>query len=128
MNTRERNFINLYFEMMDENIEEISKLILESGINSAESRNRVLEMIKQQKAEIKIENGKILKERVLELIKKSDTIKEHEADETHYAIAARKLGKLENDDIEAIKKDSVLLKDIGKLIDGDNDDTGKTGR
>lgn len=128
MNAREMNFLHLYFEMLDENIEEISEQLLETGINSAASRNRVLDLIKQQKAEIKIEKGKILKTKVLELIKKSDVVKESEADEKVYAIAARKLGKLESDDIISIKKDSVLLKDIGKLIQGDADDTGKTSR
>ena len=101
----------------------------EIGMQAAEeSEQKIMQMIKKQKAEIKIENGKILKERVLELIKKRDAVKEPEPDEKHYAIAARKLGKLESDDIESIKKDSMLLKDIGKLIDGDADDTRKTSR
>jgi polyhydroxyalkanoate synthesis regulator phasin len=128
MNARERNFIQLYFEVMAENIEEISEQLLETGINAEESRDRVLNLIKQQKAELKIENGKVLKERVLELIKKTDTVNESAADEKHYAIAARKLGALESEDIESIKKDSILLKDIGKLINGGKDDTGKTSR
>ena len=123
-----RNFLELYFEAIDENIEEVVGELKDAGINTEEAQNKILQMIKQKKAEIKIESGKILKERVLELIKKSDTVKEPEMDEKHYSIAARKLGKLESEDIESIKKDSILLKDIGKLIDGDADDTGKTGR
>ena len=122
------NFLELYFEALEENIEETQAELKAAGMDLEKTNNKILQMIKQKKAEIKIENGKVLKERVLELIKKSDTIKEPETDEKHYAIAARKLGKLESEDIEAIKKDSNLLKDIGKLIDGDANDTGKTGR
>lgn len=128
MTERDKNFIDLYFEAVDENIDEVIRELKNSGIDPEESEQKIMQMIKKQKAEIKIENGKILKERVLELIKKRDAVKEPEPDEKHYAIAARKLGKLERDDIESIKKDSILLKDIGKLIDGDADDTGKTSR
>lgn len=128
MTERDKNFIDLYFEAVDENIDEVIRALKNSGIDPEESEQKIMQMIKKQKAEIKIENGKILKERVLELIKKRDAVKEPEPDEKHYAIAARKLGKLERDDIESIKKDSILLKDIGKLIDGDADDTRKTSR
>lgn len=128
MTERDKNFIDLYFEAVDENIDEVIRELKNSGIDPEESEQKIMQMIKKQKAEIKIENGKILKERVLELIKKRDAVKEPEPDEKHYAIAARKLGKLERDDIESIKKDSILLKDIGKLIDGDADDTRKTSR
>ena len=128
MTERDKNFIDLYFEAVDENIDEVIRELKNSGIDPEESERKIMQMIKKQKAEIKIENGKILKERVLELIKKRDAVKEPELDEKHYAIAARKLGKLERDDIESIKKDSILLKDIGKLIDGDADDTRKTSR
>lgn len=128
MTERDKNFIDLYFEAVDENIDEVIRELKNSGIDPEESEQKIMQMIKKQKAEIKIENGKILKERVLELIKKRDAVKEPEPDEKHYAIAARKLGKLERDDIESIKKDSILLKHIGKLIDGDADDTRKTSR
>lgn len=128
MTERDKNFIDLYFEAVDENIDEVIRDLKNSGLDPEEAEQNIMQMIKKQKAEIKIENGKILKERVLELIKKRDAVKEPEPDEKHYAIAARKLGKLESDDIESIKKDSILLKDIGKLIDGDADDTGKTSR
>lgn len=128
MTERDKNFIDLFFEAVDGNIDEVIRELKNSGIDPEESEQKIMQMIKKQKAEIKIENGKILKERVLELIKKRDAVKEPEPDEKHYAIAARKLGKLERDDIESIKKDSILLKDIGKLIDGDADDTRKTSR
>lgn len=128
MTERDKNFIDLYFEAVDENIDEVIRELKNSGIDPEESERKIMQMIKKQRAEIKIENGKILKERVLELIKKRDAVKEPEPDEKHYAIAARKLGKLERDDIESIKKDSILLKHIGKLIDGDADDTRKTSR
>lgn len=128
MTERDKNFIDLYFEAVDENIDEVIRELKNSGIDPEESERKIMQMIKKQRAEIKIENGKILKERVLELIKKRDAVKEPEPDEKHYAIAARKLGKLESDDIESIKKDSILLKEIGKLIDGDADDTRKTSR
>lgn len=128
MTERDKNFIDLYFEAVDENIDEVIRELKNSGIDPEESERKIMQMIKKQRAEIKIENGKILKERVLELIKERDAVKEPELDEKHYAIAARKLGKLERDDIESIKKDSILLKEIGKLIDGDADDTRKTSR
>lgn len=128
MNARERNFIQLYFEMMAENIEEISEQLLEAGIKPDESKERVLDLIKKQKAEIKIENGKKMQARVIELIKKKDdTDKPVNLDE-HIALAARKLGELDKEDINNIKKDSALLKDIGNLINGGNDDAGKISR
>jgi len=128
MNARERNFIQLYFEMMAENIEEISEQLLETGINAEESKERVLNLIKQQKAEIKIDNGKIMQARVLELVKKKDENNIPDKLEEHIAIAARKLGRLDQEDINNIKRDAALLKDIGKIISGGNDDAGKTSR
>jgi len=128
MNARERNFIQLYFEIMAENIEEISEQLLETGINAEESKERVLNLIKQQKAEIKIDNGKIMQARVLELVKKKDENNIPDKLEEHIAIAARKLGRLDQEDINNIKRDAALLKDIGKIINGGNDDAGKTSR
>ncbi len=153
MNPKTQNFLDLYFEAIDENIDDVVEELKSAGINAAEIHNEILYMIKQKKAELKIEKGKLLKERISEIVKLKTESANATVNEKRYAIAARKLGsldqediqsikndaglledigellgKLESGDIESIKKDSILLKDIGKLIDGDADDTGKTSR
>ena len=128
MNARESNFIQLYFEMMAENIEEISEQLIATGINPEESKNRVLNLIKEQKAELKIERGKELQLRVEEIVKASNAEPAQKVNEPRYALAARKLGKLDEEDINNIKKDGALLEQIGKLINRGKDDTGKVSR
>ena len=44
-----------------------------------------------------------------------------EAVEAKYSIAARKLGSLDEQDIQSIKKDAELLEDIGKLLQSKNE-------
>lgn len=127
MNARESNFIQLYFEMMAENIEEISEQLIATGINPEESKNRVLNLIKEQKAELKIERGKELQLRVEEIVKASNAEPAQKVNEPRYALAARKLGKLDEADVNNIKKDGALLEQIGKLINRGKDDTGKAG-
>lgn len=126
MTERDKNFIELYFEAVDENIDEVIRDLKNSGIDPEESEQRIMQMIREQRAELKIERGKNLKARVIGLIKKRDEFEIDPKEERHLAIAARKLNALDKEDIETIKKDSLLLKDIGKLIDSDTDDTGKT--
>ena len=127
MNQKTQNFLDLYFDAIDENIDEVVEELKSAGNDPAETHNKILYMIKQKKAELKIEKGKILKARVEELIKSKPETPLSIVKEERYAIAARKLGTLDKEDIESIKKDGELLEDIGILLNEGKDDAGKAG-
>ena len=116
MTQRTLNFLALYFNAIDENIEEAVGELKEAGIDPEESENRVMQMIKKKKAEIKIEKGKELKTKVEEIIKAKTSSGKSETVEAKYSIAARKLGSLDEQDIQSIKKDAELLDEIGKIV------------
>jgi hypothetical protein len=127
MNQKTQNFLDLYFDAIDENIDEVVEELKSAGNDPAETHNKILFMIKQKKAEFKIEKGKILKARVEELIKSKPETPLSLVKEERYTIAARKLGTLDKEDIESIKKDGELLEDIGTLLNEGKDDAGKAG-
>lgn len=127
MNQKTQNFLDLYFDAIDENIDDVVEELKSAGNDPAETQNKILYMIKQKKAELKIEKGKILKARIEELIKSKPETPLSIAKEERYAIAARKLGTLDKEDIESIKKDGELLEDIGLLLNEGKDDAGKAG-
>lgn len=122
------NFAGFFFDITDVDIETMKNELTDAGLNTEHSEQNILNILKHNKAEIKIEKGKLTQARVIELIKKKDEINIPETLDEHIALAARKLGELDEEDIRLIKKDSDLLKDIGKLISGGSDDAGKTGR
>lgn len=117
MTERDKNFINLYIEAVDENIDEVIAELKNAGIYPEESEQKIMLMVKKQKAELKIEKGKQLKERVAEIIKLNAKQSDTKVTEERFAIAARKLGSIDHNDIQNIKKDAELLEDIGKLLD-----------
>lgn len=117
MTEKDRIFINLFFEAVDENIDEVIAELKNAGINPEESEQKIMLMVKKQKAKLKIESGKQLKARVAEIIKLSANQTDTKVTEERYAIAARKLGAFDQNDIQSIKKDAELLEDIGKLLD-----------
>lgn len=116
MTQRTLNFLALYFDAIDENIEEAVGELKEAGIDPEASENRVMQMIKRKKAQIKIAKGKELKTKVEEIIKAKTSSGKPETVEAKYSIAARKLGSLDEQDIQSIKKDAELLDEIGKLV------------
>jgi rRNA maturation endonuclease Nob1 len=123
MNTTTRNFVKLYFEAIDENIDEVVGELRDAGIDPVESQKRILRVIKQERAKIKIEKAKRLKERIQDAIKKKvDSLKISETDKI-YALAYRKLGKLNPEDEAMIKKDAALLEEIEKIISESKDET-----
>lgn len=127
MTQKALNFLDLYFDGIDENIDEVAGELKDAGIDPDQSQNRIMQMIKQKKADIKIERGKKLKARVEKIIKSKPEQSDSKVNEERYAIAARKLGSLDQADIQSIKKDAELLEDIGKLLGDGNDETGKAG-
>lgn len=127
MNQKTQNFLDLYFDAIEENIDEVVEELKSAGNEPAEIQNKILFIIKQKKAELKIEKGKKLKTRIEELIKSKPETPISIVKEERYAIAARKLGTLDAEDIESIKKDAELLEDIGILLNEGKDDTGKAG-
>lgn len=127
MNPATKNFLQLFFDAIDENIQQVIRELKEEGIDTEESENRIKQMIKKKKAELKLERGKILKAKVEELVKAQSVEVKPETIEERYSIAARKLGSFDQEDILSIKKDAELLKDIGKLFDKDKHEAGKAG-
>lgn len=122
MTQRTLNFLEIYFEAIDENIDEVVGKLKDSGIDPEESQNRIMQKIKQKKAEIKIEKGKKLKERVKELIKKKFELIEPTILDENLALAYRNLSGLNSDEKLMIKKDAALLDEIEKLIAENTDE------
>lgn len=61
MKYRLDNFIELYFEALEENIDEVIAQLEEEGIDTEQSQQDTLELIKQKKAELKLEQGEQFK-------------------------------------------------------------------
>lgn len=61
MKYRFDNFIELYFEAIEENIDEVIAQLEEEGIDTEQSQQDTLELIKQKKAELKLEQGEQFK-------------------------------------------------------------------
>ena len=61
MKYRFDNFIELYFEALEENIDEVIAQLEEEGIDTEQSQQDTLELIKQKKAELKLEQGEQFK-------------------------------------------------------------------
>lgn len=117
MTQRTLNFLELYFEAIDENIDEVVGQLRESGIDPEESQNRIMQKIKQKKAEIKIAKGKQFKASVLQIIDKVQNQNKEYEETPVFRIAARKLGKLDKQDESEIKKNEIILNEISKLLD-----------
>jgi hypothetical protein len=116
MTQRTLNFLEIYFEAIDENIDEVAGELKDSGIDPEESQNRIMQKIKQKKAEIKIEKGKQFKASVLKIIDKVQNQNKVYEETSEYRIAARKLGTLDKQDEVEIKKNEMILDEISKLI------------
>lgn len=120
MDRRTMNFIDLYFESLDENIEEVKKDLSDAGIDLGNLENGIIQSIKKAKAEIKIEKGKEFKTTALKVIHKVQ-LQNKEFEETpEFRIAARNLGKLDKQDENEIKKNEMILKELDKILNQDN--------
>lgn len=114
MDRRTMNFIDLYFESLDENIEEVKEDLSEAGIDLENLMNNVNQMIKKAKADIKIEKGRILRNAAIKII---DRVQNNDYQQTPaFRIAARNLGKLDKQDEEEIKKNEIILNELDKII------------
>src|SRR5574338_394076 len=126
MNQKTQNFLDLFFEAVDENIDEVVEELKSAGMDPEETQIKILQMIKEKKAELKIERGKRLKARVEELIQKRLDLPIEAESEKRLALAARKLTELSDNDIVTIKKDAALLDEMEKIISGKKDEAGRT--
>lgn len=116
MTQRTLNFLELYFEAIDENIEEVLGDLNDAGIDAAESQNRLLQLIKHKKANLKIDKAKKVKEKVQNLLKNNPAVLIVKEPGESLALAYRKLGKLSPEEEAMIKKDSALLDEIEETI------------
>lgn len=115
--SRAINFIDLYLESIDDNIDAIKSELIKAGIDPEYSEERIMDLIKQNKAEIKIEKGRILKQKVLNKLKEASNLILPDETESRLAVQFRKLEKLDAEDEKEIKKNEALLSEIDKLID-----------
>lgn len=123
MDKRIQNFLDLYLEAIEENINEVDEVLKNAGIDPDESRERILKMIKQKKAELKRENAKKIGERVLKVFKGSSDKILPASSNDKLALSYRKLGKLDPDEEALIKNDVPLLDEIKKIISEEKDET-----
>ncbi len=103
------NFVELYFNNSDEDIELKAKELEEAGIDAVHSEQKTLELIKQAKREVRIEKGKIFRDEFYKLLDKSkgNTLN-IEKEMPELAIAFRKLE--EAPDSDGILDDMVKMK------------------
>lgn len=114
---RLENFSNFYLDSSEEDISYMISELEEAGINLEQSAKNIKHLIKETKAEIKLEKGRVLKQRVLNKLKDAaDAILPADT-ESRLAVQFRKLGTLDEDDKKLIKKNEALLSEIEKLID-----------
>ncbi|MFA6599313.1 MAG: hypothetical protein WCS69_16450 [Ignavibacteriaceae bacterium] len=119
-NERLLNFGEFYLEESvegvaeEEDIEFISKELMEAEIEVEKSEETALELIRKAKVEVKIENGRIFKKKFYESLGNiKSLLPQIEKDEPQLATAFRKLeGKL--DDLLDDKEKMLLLEYIRK--------------
>lgn len=117
MNRRTMNFIDLYFESLDENIDEVKKELSNTGIDLKSLEEKIDHLIKHTKAEIKIEKGKKFKSDALKVINRVQKQNKGYEETTEFKMAARNLEKLDKQDEVEIKKNEDILKELGKLFE-----------
>lgn len=113
-------FSNFFLDISDEEIEFMLSELREAGIDPEQSEARIKYLIKKTKAQIKIEKGKILQEKIKNVIREKVDYLLPQKEAGLLAVQFRKMDKIDREDIETIKKDKALLNDIEKII-GEND-------
>lgn len=114
---RLENFSTFYLDTSEDDIEFMLAELNKAGIDPGQSEKNIMHLIKQTNAEIKLERGRVLKERVLGILKDAaDAVLPPHA-ESRLAVQFRKMDKLDEEDKKEIKKNEALLSEITKLID-----------
>lgn len=120
MEDRFGNFIELYFEAIEENIEEVIAQLEEEGIDTEQSQQDILDLIKQKKGELKLERGEQFKKFYQGATGKTDQNNSNGEGE-NLRLAARKQSA---DFSENEKKDILSDEEKLKIIKKFKDDAG----
>ncbi len=110
-------FSNFLLDTSEDDINYMISELRDAGIDPVESQQKTLKMIKQKKAEIKLEKGKIFKATALKVIDRVQNENKEFEETPVFKIAARNLGKLDKQDEDEIKKNEMILKELGKMFD-----------
>jgi len=97
---------------MDDDIELIDAELENANINVEESEKRIMELLKNAKAELKIEKGRELKtnfEKAKKEVEEDGASNVALGDEFDFRLAARNIGDLSEDDKKVISKNLRIL-------------------
>lgn len=116
MDDKIQNFIELLFEAVEENIEEVTEMLKEHGLDPERTASVIEGMLKQKKAELKAARGEKFKEFYQDNV--TDPDQEAGAEQLSLKLAARKqtddFTRKELNDIKADDKKIKLIKDYMK--------------
>jgi hypothetical protein len=116
METKSFNFIELYLESADENIEVVKKQLEDAGIDYEQSLETTERLIKQQRAKLKLKKGKKLREKLLVLIENVLAGKTEVHNMEQFQFAFRNLDGVNEEDLEELQQDEKLLIEINKYL------------
>ncbi|PIQ09413.1 MAG: hypothetical protein COW71_06590 [Ignavibacteriales bacterium CG18_big_fil_WC_8_21_14_2_50_31_20] len=106
------NILDFYLDSMDDDIELIDAELENANINVEESEKRIMELLKNAKAELKIEKGRELKtnfEKAKKEVEEDGASNVALGDEFDFRLAARNIGDLSEDDKKVISKNLRIL-------------------
>ena len=106
------NILDFYLDSMDDDIELIDAELENANINVEESEKRIMELLKNAKAELKIEKGRELKtnfEKAKKEVEEDGASNVALGDEFDVRLAARNIGDLSEDDKKVISKNLRIL-------------------
>lgn len=116
MDDKIHNFIELLFESVEENIEAVTEMLKENGIDPERSASVIDNMLKQRKAELKTAGGEKFKEFYQDNV--TDPVPEAGAEQLSLNLAARKqtddFTRKELNDIKADDKKIKISEDYLK--------------
>ena len=118
MKNRMDNFIELYFEAIEENIDAVIAQLEEEGIDTEQSQQDILRLIQKKKAEIKLGEGKKFKQFYLQATQSKNTKQENGISGSKHMLAARKQTNVFSaEEQKDILSDEEKLEIIKKLTD-----------
>lgn len=117
MKNRMDNFIELYFEAIEENIEKVIAELEEEGIDTEQSQQDILDLIKQKKGELKLERGVQFKKFYQEATSMADQNNTSAEGENHRLAARKQSADFSENEKKDILSEEEKLKMIKKIRD-----------
>ena len=116
MNDKLINFIDLYFESAEENIEVVKKQLEESGIDYEKSLEDTKQLLKKQRAKLKLNKGIILKQKLKEFYERAKENNLVYESRLEFRFAHRKFEGVDEEDMKELEEDAFLLEEIDKFL------------